>query len=165
MRGYGPVTLDQLGRWWNGNGARQGRRMLPELADEVIEVDVDGTPAWLLAADLPELLRATPPNAARLLPAFDPWVAGGPRDVPTLLPPDRHAEVYRPQGWLSPVILVNGQIAGIWKHTRKGQRLLIDLTPFAPLPAWACDQIEAEALRLASFLDTTPSIEWTTGNG
>jgi hypothetical protein len=90
---------------------------------------------------------------ARLLPAFDPWVAGASRTAAALIDSRHRARVYRPQGWFSPVVLVNGRMVGVWKHTRKGRRLFVELEPFGRLPAWARTQLEAEADRLAAFLD------------
>ena len=44
------------------------------------------------------------------------------------------ARVYRPQGWLSPVLAVDGRIAGVWSHEPQGRsRLVIEVEPFAKL--------------------------------
>jgi hypothetical protein len=51
------------------------------------------------------------------------------------------------------VILVNGRIAGLWRYSRTGRRLAVELDPFEPLPAWASRQLTAEVRRLADFLD------------
>jgi hypothetical protein len=102
---------------------------------------------------------ASPPQTARLLPAFDPWVIGaligrppGTPCEPVLPPPGRRSQVFSPQGWVSPTLLVDGRIAGTWRHARKAGQLLVEFAPFAPLPAWAPAQLEAEAERLARFL-------------
>ncbi len=50
-------------------------------------------------------------------------------------------------------MLVNGQMVGVWKHVRKGRRLFATIEPFGTLPRWAATQAEAEAERLAAFLD------------
>ena len=101
---------------------------------------------------LDQAIRPVTTNVARLLPAFDPWVIGASRRAP-LLDPEHTARIFRPQGWISPVLLVNGRMAGGWRHERKGRRLLVEIEPFDRLPAWARDQLEAEAERLAAFLD------------
>jgi hypothetical protein len=41
----------------------------------------------------------------------------------------------------------------LWKHVRKGRRLMVEIEPFGRLPAWARVQVEAEAERLAEYLD------------
>jgi hypothetical protein len=41
----------------------------------------------------------------------------------------------------------------VWRHRRKGRRLLVEIEPFARLRVWARTQLKAEAERLAAFLD------------
>jgi hypothetical protein len=43
-------------------------------------------------------------------------------------------------------------MAGVWRHERKGRRLLVEIEPFERFPSWARKQIGAEAERLAAFL-------------
>lgn len=159
LHAYGPAAAEDFGRWWVE--ARSGQRVLPALealGNEAVVVDVEGQPAWALDADLPDLATASARNVARLLPAFDPWVIGMARREPTIDP--RHVgRIYRQQGWVSPVILVNGRIAGVWRHTRTGRRLALELEPFEPLPTWAQRQLASEARRLAKFLDCELSVQ------
>ena len=149
LRAYGPGTPDILALWWGGYGPALGRKLLAEV--ETVEVDVEGLRAWVLRRDRATLLAAKPPQAARLLPAFDPWVLGASR-LEGLLDPAHKPLVYRAQGWISPVVLVNGRIAGVWKHARKGRRLVVEVAPFVRLQTWARAQVQAEAERLAGFL-------------
>ena len=71
--------------------------MLAALGEEAVEVDIEGRRAWVLARDVREMTRAESPDAARLLPAFDPWVAGASRVNAALLEPRYRARVYRGQ--------------------------------------------------------------------
>jgi uncharacterized protein YcaQ len=150
---YAPLTAEDLGLW-SGFGRARGGKLLKALGDgdEAVEVTVGRVRAWVLARDLPELAATEPVDTARLLPAFDPWVVGASRTSPAVLAPRHKTRVFRPQGWFSPVLLVSGRMVGVWKHTRKGRRLLVELEPFGRLPAWARAQLESEAERLAEFL-------------
>ena len=56
-------------------------------------------------------------------------------------------------------MLVNGRLVGVWRHTRKGGRLLVELEPFGRLPVWARAELEAEAERLAAFLGCDLSVQ------
>jgi hypothetical protein len=133
LAAYGPATADDLGRWLGFRGA-EPKRMLRALEDELVEVELDGGPSWLPAADLDALEKATAPKSVRLLPAFDPYVVGfRPRDL--LVDPEHAARIFRPQAWFSPVVLVDGRAAGIWERERRGSRLEIRIEPFAPLAA------------------------------
>jgi hypothetical protein len=153
LAAYAPLTAADLALWWGGFGPARGKRMLAALGEEAVDLDLEGERARVLAQDVPEIASAKSPNVARLLPAFDPWVVGASRSAPALLDPRHKARVYRAQGWISPVLLVNGRMVGVWKHARKGRRLVVELEPFGRLPAWARTQLEAEAECLAAFLD------------
>lgn len=147
---YAPATVEDLARWW-GIGLTQARRMLVSLGDEVVQVLVDREPRWALRRDLEHLTRATRPRIGRLLPAFDPWVANGSRAEPDSLDPRYKTRVFRPQGWISPVVLVDGRIVGVWRHARNAKRLHVEIELFDNLRAWALEQVEAEAERLARY--------------
>jgi uncharacterized protein YcaQ len=156
---FGPAAREDLARWWGVQPA-QGGRMLKALGDEVVEVDADGTPGWMLREHAEEAASAEPPRLARLLPGFDMWTIGAARDAAALLDPAEKKRVYRDQGWISPVLLVNGRMEGVWKHERKGKRLAVAIEPFGKLPKWARAQAEAEAERLAAFLGGDLEVSW-----
>jgi hypothetical protein len=98
----------------------------------------------------------------RLLPAFDQYVVAAPRDADAVLPGEHRARVYRPQGWLSPVLLVDGRIAGTWSHEVAGGRVAVAVEPFADPGRAVRAAAEAEAARLAGFLGGEPDVAWTT---
>jgi hypothetical protein len=69
--------------------------------------------------------------------------------------------VYRPQGWFSPVLMVDGRMAGIWRHERTGDRLVVSIEPFAEPPAWVRRAAEEEAERLARFMGGRLELSWS----
>jgi uncharacterized protein YcaQ len=149
---YAPATVEDLARWW-GVGPARARRMLASLGDEVVQVWLDRTPCWVLRPDLEQLARATSPGVVRLLPAFDPWVANGSRNEPEALDPRYKKRVFRSQGWISPVVLVDGRIAGVWAPACRGRLLQVQIELFEELPVWAREQLQAEAERLARYVE------------
>jgi uncharacterized protein YcaQ len=160
LAAYGPARREDLARWWGGNAlsAAKAQARFEVLGDEVVQVRVGGERCWVLAGDLDAVAGAEPPRAARLLPLFDQYVVSSNRGVEALLPQAHRDAVFRQAGWISPVILVDGAIAGVWKHERKGATLEVELSPFAPLPAWATAQLAEEAERLAKFLGGSPAL-------
>jgi uncharacterized protein YcaQ len=158
---HGPARREDFARWWAISPAQAGKR-IAALGDEVAPVDVEGTSAWMLAADVAGARAAKPGRVVNLLPAFDQWVIGASRDEPALIAGDNKARVYRQQGWISPVLLVNGRMDGVWRHERKGDRLLVSIEPFVKLPAWARKEAEAEAERLATFFGGALELTWGT---
>jgi hypothetical protein len=150
---YGPATPLDLGpRWW-GINQTEAKRRLAALGDRASQITIDGERYWMRTADIAELAAAQPVReSVRLLPAFDQWVVCASRQVPALLDAKRRQRIYRLQGWVSPVLLVNGHMAGVWKHERQGKMLSVQIEPFAKLPRWTRTHIAAEAERLAGFL-------------
>jgi uncharacterized protein YcaQ len=158
---FGPAGREDLARWWGVQPAQAGR-MLEALGDEVVRVDVEGTPGWMLRQHAEEAAAEEPPERlVRLLPGFDMWVIGAARDAAALLDPAEKMRVYRNQGWISPVLLVNGRMDGVWKHERKGKRLTVTIEPVGKLPKWVQRGAEAEAERLAAFLGGELELSWS----
>ena len=147
-------------------GARspaEGGRMLKALGDEVAPVTVAGAPRFLLREHVAEAAAAEPRRSVRLLPGFDQYVIAATRHAEELMPGAFKARVHRPQGWISPVLLVEDRMAGVWRHERKGKRLLVGVEPFAAVPKWAREAAAVEAERLADFLGGALELAWDGG--
>ncbi len=156
---YGPATREDLARWWAVSPAQAGK-LIAALDEEVVPVEIDGVAGWLLAEHVEEIAAAAPQGTVNLLPAFDQWVVGASRHVDAMVAGDNRERVYRPQGWLSPVVLVDGRIDGVWRHERKGKRLLVTVEPFVRLKPKQRKRIEVEAERLAGFLGGKLELTW-----
>jgi Winged helix DNA-binding domain len=157
----GPVTREDFARWWGIPSPARGGRLLERLGAEVVRVEVEGTAAYALAADLPGLAGAGGSRAVRLLPAFDQYVVTATRQAERLMPGPFKARVYRPQGWLSPVLLVGGRMDGTWRQETKGRRVQVTIEPFTGPPApWIRRAAEAEAERLAAFAGGELELRW-----
>jgi hypothetical protein len=50
---------------------------------------------------------------------------------------------------------------GVWRHQRKGARLLVSVEPFVAPAAWARRAAEEEAQRLADFLGGALELSWS----
>jgi len=149
---YGPATAADLGRWW-GINQTQAKRRLAALGPVASEVAIAGERYWMLAKDIAALAATEPIDVVRLLPAFDQWVVCAARQAAAHVDIGHLPRIYRQQGWVSPVLLVNGRMAGIWKHEHTGRKVSVEIEPFAKLPRWTRMHIAAEAERLANFLD------------
>jgi hypothetical protein len=92
---------------------------------------------------------AAPAGVVRLLGAFDQYVVAAPRDTRATPAPER---IYRPGGWFSPVLLVDGVMAGIWN--RDGD--IVTIEPFASVASEVRVAADSEAARLPG----TPVVRW-----
>jgi hypothetical protein len=155
----GPATATDLAHWW-GVPVRTAAAAIRDLGAEIVAVSIEGKSAWMLAAHLPDTARATPTRAVRLLPAFDPYVISASPHVSHLLPGDFRQRIYRPQGWLSPVLVIDGRMQGVWSWERRGARVAVEIKPFVKLPKWARQRAEREAHRLAGFMGGRLQLVW-----
>ncbi len=164
LTAYGPAGREEFARWFGARSPAEAERLIRRLGDEVTRVDIDGSPAWTLTAIVEEVAAAEPAGAVRLLPAFDQYVVAAPRDREAVLPSSHTKSVYRPQGWLSPVVLVDGRIVGTWKYEQKGNRVEVHVQPFVKAAKHTREGVRAEAERLARFLGGQLSLRWA-GDG
>jgi hypothetical protein len=160
LAAYGPATYRDLGRWWAGGGVAIARQWIAALEEEVTSVDLEGSQAWMLTAQVRKLRELPPLKSVCLLPAFDQYVIGASYHAEHLLPGVLRSRVFRPQGWISPVLLVNGRMQGVWRHEIKGSRVEVVIEPFIKIPTWARGAAGQEAERLAAFLDLTLSVQF-----
>lgn len=65
-----------------------------------------------------------------------------------------YKRVWRAQGWVSPVVLLGGTIAGVWFAKRNGNRCTLDVDLFDRQPRAIRDGIAREADALGGFLGT-----------
>ena len=159
---YGPATLHDLARWWGGGGVASARQWIAKLGDDVAPVEVDGVKAWMLTADVRQARELPTLRSVKLIPAFDQYVVGASRHAEQLIVGAARSRVYRPQGWMSPVLLVNGFMKGVWRHEIKGSRVEVSVEPFVKVPTWARRGAEEEAERLAAFLGGNLQLAWKT---
>jgi hypothetical protein len=131
---YGPASREGLAKWFGHPSPAQAGKWFPE--------DVVPTPFGLaLEEDVPALEAAEPAGHVRLLPAFDQYVVAAPRDDSATSAPER---IYRPGGWFSPVLLVDGVMAGVWREDGG----VVAIEPFADVGGAVREAAEAEAARL-----------------
>lgn len=160
LTAYGPATFHDLARWWTGGGIATARQWIASLGDDISPVDLEGLQGWTLSSHVRGLRDLPLTRSVRLLPAFDQYVVGASFHAEQLLPGIPRGRVYRPQGWISPVLLVNGRMDGTWRHEIRGSRIEIAIEPFGTCPSWVRRAAGEEADRLAAFLDCSPSITW-----
>jgi Winged helix DNA-binding domain len=117
LRVFGPATPQRLDAWLTRGASKQAavRTWFAALGDRLATVEVDGERAFLLAEDLDDLGGTSPTQTVRLLPAFDQYVLGPGTKAVEILAASRRAEVSRTAGWISPIVVAGGKIAGTWE--------------------------------------------------
>ncbi|MGY0234439.1 winged helix DNA-binding domain-containing protein [Longispora urticae] len=155
LHGYGPATSQQFAQWlavprtWAAD-------LFDRLADELEQVTVDGSPAWVGAGDT--AVPDGPPSGVRLLPYFDAYVIGcHPRQR---VFPGRAAEraLDGGQAGTKATLLVDGVVAGIWHLRRAGRRLAVTVEPFSALSARQLRELDDQVERIGVIAGGTPEL-------
>lgn len=161
LRVYGPATINSFDAWLTRGSSRKAdlRAWFALLEDELVTVEVEGEECYALTADLEELKAAAPSRAVRLLAGFDQYLLGPGTADPRIVPPHRRKQVSKTAGWISPVVLVGGRVAGVWGLD--GDLVLITLFEESPTPPG--EMLEAEVRRVAAFLARDLGVSVMTG--
>jgi Winged helix DNA-binding domain len=163
LKAFGPATVLDYALW-TGMLVSDAKEIWSREADTIAQVEVEGSKSAILKSDLSELEEAKleRPNV-RLLPYFDSFGLGH-KSHRNIVDEVNRKKVYRSQGWVSPVLLVNGRALGVWSHTRNSHKntLEVRIAPFSSLSSLVSLQIREEASALGRFLGC-PSVKTVIG--
>jgi hypothetical protein len=140
----GPATHKQVAEYVDAP-VREVKAHWPE---DAVEVEVDGETRWMLEADV-EALRSAEASGTRLLGPYDLYLQA--RDRATLVTDPAKAKALWPVLGRPGAVLVDGEIAALWRPRKSGKKFNVAVEPWRDLQAVEKKAIEAEAERLAAF--------------
>ncbi len=153
---YGPARPEDLAAW---SGLSMAEAKLGWQAaldgDEVIEVEIGGSPAWM-PRDRLDWLDEPWQRVVRLLPAFDTYLLGY-RSRELAVAPEHARRVNAGGGMIRPTVMIDGQAVAVWHTRRRSGGLEIVVEPFVGVDAealWveARADVDAEVADLGRFL-------------
>jgi hypothetical protein len=151
LEAFGPASVADFATWI-GITVREAAAIWARMADELAQVGVEEVEGAVLRSSLPELCRARLERRhVRLLPHFDSYLLGH-RGRSHLVADEHLHRVSRAQGWIAPVVLVDGRVLGVWRHVHRRGRLEVEVTPLGRLTRPVVVRIHAEAEELGRFL-------------
>lgn len=165
FRSHGPATEYDLS-WWAGITVSDARLAVeltkPQLEQETLN---DQTYYWF-APSTP--IPQEPPDDVYLLPFLDEYTVGYQDRNRMMLVDAGHVEAVNTRtqfGVLAPVILLGGQVIGVWKRTIRKKTITIEVNPVLSLEPTGEKALATAAQRLADFtalslnLQTNPSLK------
>lgn len=160
LAAFGPATPHDFAKW-SGLKTSDARRLVAAAGDALAAVSVDGAPGWILREDVAALDRSRlDPDAVRLLGAFDSFLLAHATKEQLVAPPF-YKRVYRPQGWISPVVLRGATIVGVWFSETSGGQAAIRVELFKRGSAALRRAIEREADAIGAFLGTACQVRFS----
>jgi hypothetical protein len=153
LTGFGPATVADIAQFAMVQRGRV-RQAIVALGDGVVRLDGSARPELY---DLPgaELVDGDTPAPPRLLGMWDNLLLAH-QDRARSIPDGYRKLVIRTNGDALPTLLVDGQVAGVWRSSGPS----IEAMAFHPLPAAVWDELGAEAASLLAMFrergDTAP---------
>ncbi|MDX6742254.1 winged helix DNA-binding domain-containing protein [Actinocorallia sp. A-T 12471] len=153
LHAYGPSTPQRFAHWLNAP-VTWAKDAFAAHRDELQAVEVEGRTEWVAAGDVaaPE----TPPTGVRLLPYFDGYAYRVGNQPPALLYPGVAAE--RALRGNFQVLLVDGEVGGLWHQRRSGRKVAVTVEAFGPLTPGQHDDLVRQVDRLGEILEAVPTL-------
>ena len=147
LRAHGPATPAIFDAWLTRGVSRRAqlRSWFASLGGQLETVEVDGAECMMMAGDVDALARTRPSREVRLLAGFDQYLLGAGTGDVRIVPAERRKAVSRTAGWISPVVVHQGRVVGVWELT--DATVDVRLFPEADVPG---DGLEAEVGHLAA---------------
>lgn len=143
-----PATLQDF-TWWSGLPTRDASVALEMVKTEFFSETIDGQTYWWNPG-----LESTRPigNSAFLLPTYDEFILSYTDRSAAISPGlEQHMKEISDRGVFWPILLLNGQVTGIWKRVIKKDLLTIKVEPFSALDPDVAGLVNEAIDRYARF--------------
>lgn len=144
---HGPATLQDF-VWWSGLPGKDSKMALELAKSKLINENIDAQSYWFSESFS---LSKTKKQSVYLLPAFDEFIISY-KDRSASLLFEHNKKAISINGIFRPVIVVNGQVIGLWKRTMKKNKVIIETDFFEPPNKKTKASIEKEAEAYGIFL-------------
>ncbi len=121
FKSHGPATIKDFA-WWSGlslTEARNGQNAIQALLTKSV---VDNKEYW---CSNPSSISANIDPSVHLLPAFDEYLISY-TDRSATIPTHYQKMTFTSNGIFKPIIVINGQVVGIWKRTIKKDKIILE---------------------------------------
>ncbi len=122
---HGPATIKDF-TWWSGLAVTEAKQAL-DLAQTILLSETIGNERYWFADSFPETKADN--TSTHLLPAFDEFLISY-KDRSASLALTHNKKAVSDNGIFRPVIVVNGQVAGIWKPIKNKEKVIIETSFF-----------------------------------
>lgn len=144
---HGPATVADFS-WWSGLTMTDAKSGIASVKSKLVEEIIDGKSYWMGASSG----KAPSVDGTYLLPSFDEYFISY-KDRTAVIDPKYIGEVNRGlNGMFNPIIVMDGQIVGIWKREVKKDHVVITSRAFTTFTQKHQQSISDEAKRYSKFL-------------
>lgn len=147
-----PATLLDF-KWWSGLSLTDAKKGLEMIKHDFIAEQVGLAEYWLPKSFSGALSQQVFDHSSLyLLPAFDEFLVGYKDRTPSFQL-EHQVHAFTNNGIFHPVVVVNGQVKGVWKRTIKGAKVLFEASFFYPVDAQVLELTAIAARNLGGFFE------------
>jgi hypothetical protein len=159
FRSHGPATISDF-TWWSGLSLRDARKAIGYIRSGFIS-EIIGSKEYLFTESSANLKHKG--KNVHLLPAYDEFLISY-KDRNASVNLTEHKNVVSNNGIFRPVIVIDGQVSGLWRCVRKNENVLIEINFLKPQNETIIKQTEKVAKSYASYLGRPAKIIFNNGN-
>ncbi len=150
-----PATLQDF-IWWSGLSVKEARFGLENIKSDLRSETIDSLVYWM-----PDSFNVsiTNINSIYLLPAFDEFLISY-KNRSASIHPSLQKKAVSDNGIFRPIIVVNGQVTGIWKRTIKKDNVIIDIDFFRKHSKSELKCIEKSAEVYGNFMGKNNEVKY-----
>jgi len=141
-----PATLKDF-VWWSGLSVSDARKALEMIKHDLVSETIGSETYWLINSFTDPSNKG---NSVYLLPAFDEFLISYTDRKASISSEDQIKAIYQ-NGIFRPTIVIDGQVAGVWKRTIKKDKVLVEIDTFKPLIKSEINSIEKQIIVLEHF--------------
>lgn len=143
----GPATLKDF-TWWSGLSAHDARRALEIISPELVSETIENKVYWYT----PDSNMPFPgKNRVYLLPSYDEFIISY-ADRSAALSIVHKKRAISVNGIFNPVILIDGQVAGLWKRSVRSDKVIFETSLFHKTDKKITRLIDEKVEEYGSFL-------------
>lgn len=143
---HGPATVKDFA-WWSGLAVTEAQRALEFVKPHFVSEKI-GTETFFFT----NINFEKRTNSVHLLPAFDEFLISY-KDRSASLSLTHNSKAVSTNGIFRPVIIIDGQVVGIWKRTKQKAKISIETSFFVPVNKTNLELIIQEAEAYGKFLN------------
>jgi DNA glycosylase AlkZ-like len=144
---HNPATLQDF-VWWSGLRVDDARQALEMIKSKLISEKIGEQTYWFSRSfGFPKSNK----KSLYLLPAYDEFIISY-KDRSAAIPIEDKKKAISNNGIFRPTILINGQVAGIWKRSMKNDKITIETQFFHSANEAAKRSFKSAAVKYGDFL-------------
>jgi hypothetical protein len=155
---HGPATLRDF-VWWSGLPAADARKSLELAGPGIVSRTTGSRTFWLSKSLSLSPGRGNGQDAVHLLPAFDEFTISY-KDRSASIQVENHGRAVSSNGVFRPLVMLNGQVVGIWKRISAKDRMIVETRLFGPPDKKIMDLIKNETAAYGRFLNQMTENRW-----